>query len=289
MRDDRTSNIEHDVQYERKPDLSFLIRLFLYVFSSTKVIGCIYLGFFILLSLLRPLLAFMWGEYIQTVENLTLEDSIAPAVLLIIGYFLINYAAEIINRYAMPMVSIERLDLIQANRQQELLHTRMYKKLASLPPESFEIPKINDRITQVFNFVGDMDRGMNMTVVFQSYLVIAKIISVVSIAAALYIFNPWLTLIVLAAPLPTLWSLTMGQKLRFKFVKDNTKLQRRAGYYQNLMLSPAGKELKTLGLYDFFYEKWKAIADEYTIKEKKLIRAQAVLQIANYFLLLCPS
>jgi len=89
----------------------------------------------------------------------------------------------------------------------------------------------------------------------------------------------------LAAPLPTLWSLTMAQKLRFIFVKDNIMFMRKANYFQQLMLSPAGKELKILGLYDFFYKKWKDLADEYTRKEKKLIRTQAVLQIINYFLL----
>jgi len=118
-----------------------------------------------------------------------------------------------------------------------------------------------------------------------SYIVIAKAVSVITIAASLFIFNPWLCLIVLSAPLPTLWSLTIGQKLQFKFMKDNTQLIRRAGYFQDIMLSSAGKELKTLGLYDYFHRKWKDLADEYTIKEKKLIRTQAVLQIVNYFLL----
>jgi len=35
------------------------------------------------------------------------------------------------------------------------------------------------------------------------------------------------------------------------------------------MLSSAAKELKSLGVYDYFYNKWKDSADEYTMKEKK--------------------
>lgn len=281
MRDDKSARIERDVQFERKPNASLLFRLFAFAFSSTKTIGCIYLGFFILLSLLRPLLAYIWGEYIQTTEDLSIGATIIPAVLLIIGYFIINFIAEMINRYVNPLVYIERLDLVQANRQQELLHSRMYKKLADISPEMFEIPKINDRIAQVFTFVSDQDNGINKTVMLQSYLIIAKIVSIISIAASLYIFNPWLCLIVLIAPLPTLWSLTIGQRLRFKFIKENTKLARQTEYFQGLMLSPASKELKTLGLYDFFFTKWKDAADEYTNKERKLIRAQSILQIAN--------
>ena len=285
MRDDRTSAIERDVQHERKAKASYLVRLFIFAFSSAKAISCFYLGLFIFLSFLRPLLAFIWGRYIQTAEIYVPGKTIVPAILLITGYMVINFIADLISKYVIPYERIQRLDIVQANHQQELMQSKMFVKLASLPPEHLEIPKINDRITQVFNFVGSQWGGMNTTVMMNGYIVIARAVSVITIAAALFIFNPWLCLIVLAAPLPTLWSLTIGQKLRFKFMKDNTQLVRRAGYFQDLMLSPAGKELKTLGLYDYFYRKWKDIADEYTIMEKKLIRTQAVLQIVNYFLL----
>ncbi len=285
MLSDRTSRIEQEVKKERKPGFRYLLRLFAYAFSSAKLISCIYLGVFILLSLLRPLLAFIWGDYIKTAGAYTFQGQIIPAILLLLGYFVINFFADMINRYVMPREEIERLDVVQANHQQELLHSKMFKKLSSLSPEHMEIPKINDTIAQVFSFVGKRWEGMNQQVMMQSYIVIARTISVLSIAASLYIFNPWLCFIVLAAPLPTIWSLTMGQKLRFKFIKDNTKLTRKAEYFQKLMLSSAGKEIKALGLHDFIYQKWKDIADEYTRKERKLIRTQTLLQITNYFLL----
>ncbi len=285
MRKDRTSRIEHDIQTERKPKVKHLLKLFVFAFSATKTISLIYLGLYILLSLLRPILAFLWGRYIQTAEGLTPADSVIPTILLILLYFFISYIAELIDRYVAPHERIEMLSIVQANHQAELMQSKMFEKFASISPEHYEIPKINDNMAQVFNFVGSQWGGMNTTVMMNGYIVIAKAISVAAIAASLYIFNPWLCLIVLAAPLPTLWSLTIGQKLRFKFVKDNTKLIRKAGYFQSLMISPAGKELKALGLHDFFYKKWKDIADEYTLKEKKLIRTQAVLQIVNYFLL----
>ena len=285
MINDRTSTIERDVQIERKPKFIYLIRLFIFAFSSAKVISCLYLAVFITLSLLRPLLALVWGSYIQAIDAISYEETIFSAIMLIISYFVINFLCDLINRYVMPQEEIERLDVVQANRQQELLHSKIYSKLASILPETLEIPKVNDRIEQVFNFVGNRWNGMNTQVMLQSYIVIAKAVSVFTIALSLYILNPWLCLIVLAAPLPTLWSLTIGQRLQFAFIKDNTKLMRMAGHFQKMMISSAGKELKTLGLHDFFYKKWKRIADEYTLKEKKLIRTQAILNISNFFLL----
>lgn len=269
MHKDRTDGIEYDVQSEQKPKLKHLFKLFAFAFSAAKTISLIYLGLYILLSLLRPLLAFMWGRYIQTAENLTYGDSIIPALLLILSYFIISFITDLIARYVGVYERIEMLNIVQANHQTELMQSKMFEKFASISLEYYEIPKINDNMAQIFNYAGSQWGGMNTAVMMNGFIVIAKAVSVVTIAASLYIFNPWLCLIVLAAPLPTLWSLTIGQKLRFKFVKDNTKLIRKAGYFQGVMLSPAGKELKVLGLHDFFYKKWKDIADKYTLKEKK--------------------
>ena len=282
--EDHTAHIEQIVQQERKPNFRHLLRLWTYVFSSAKLISSIYLGAFILLSLLRPLLAFIWGRYIQIAEGLTPQSKILPAILLLLGYFVINFFADMLNRYVLPREEIERLDIIQANYQRELLHSKMYKKLSSMSPEYLEIAKINDTIEQVFSFCSKTWDGMNHQIMMRSYIVIAKLVSVLSIAASLFIFNPWLCLIVLVAPLPAIWGLTVQEKLRFRFIKDNTKLQRRAEYFQNLMLSPAGKEIKALGLHDFFYQKWKTVADEYTLKEQKLIQTQTLLQILNSLL-----
>ena len=48
-------------------------------------------------------------------------------------------------------------------------------------------------------------------------------------------------------------------------------------YYQDLMLGPAAKEIKALGLHGFFYEKWKDLSDQYTVEEKKTQVRSAVL------------
>lgn len=285
MLNDKTTGIENHVLTEQQPKFKHLLKLFTFTFSSTKLISTIYLGMFILLSLLRPILALIWGEYIQTAEQLSDSNYLVAAVLLLLSYFAISFITDLIDRYVGVYNRIEMLNIVQANHQSELMRSKMFEKYASISPEYYEVPKINDNMEQVFKFVSDQWTGLNTKVMMNGYIVIAKAISVVSIAASLYIFNPWLCLAVLVAPIPTVWSLTIGQKLHFKFIKDNVKLARKAEYFEKVMLSSAGKELKVLGLHDFFYKKWKDAADEYTLKEKKLIRTQAILQIVNSFLL----
>lgn len=277
---DATTRLEEDVLHEQKPQFSHLIRLFLFAFSCTKLISTIYLAAFILLSLLRPVLAFIWREYIEAARaSLSSGKALGP-VLLIAAYFFLNFLADLIYRYVYLFDDIEQLNLVQANRQQEKMHTLLYRKIAAFSPELLEIPKIQDRIEQVFAFVGNRF-GMNTAVMLQCYCMIAKLVSVISIAASLFVFDPWLCLVVLLAPLPAVWSNTIGSRLRFQFLKDNTGLLRAAEYFENLMLSGAAKEIRTLSLHDFFYEKWKSAADTYTENERVLIRKQAKFLILH--------
>ena len=347
---DKTNAIERDVLTDRKPKFKYVLRIFAYVFSSAKMMSSIYLGVFLLLSLLRPVLAFIWSAYIREAEALpcTLPGAlpgalpgvpqgagavlsteagaasgfgaalsmgigaglstlpgvlpgvsqggsqgwlgtlfgadILPALSLIAAYFFMNYIVGLLDRYVglQGGEDIEQLSIVQDNRLRERLYAKIYKKLASLPTEHMEIAKINDNVEQTFTFIGgSWDDGINRGLMLKSYAVIAKAVSVLAIAASLYVFNPWLCLIALAAPLPSLYSTTLGQKLQFKFKKDNTKLERRLKYFQNLMLSPAAKELKVFGLHDHFYRKWKALADEYTLKEAAMIRTQTLVSLTN--------
>lgn len=109
---------------------------------------------------------------------------------------------------------------------------------------------LNDLVEWVFRFTTDKHGGLNTSMMLQGYVVISKTVSVITIAMFLYFFQPWLCLLVLLVPPPTVWIRTAGQKMKFEFMKNNTGLFRQADYFQDVMLSFAGKELKTFGLYD---------------------------------------
>lgn len=282
MIDDKTKAIEDEVQKENKPKLGHLLRLWRYVFSSATAISVIYLGLYTALSLLRPLLAFMWGRYIDTAAAYLPGGALLPALALLVGYYLITFLADLIERYVSKYEDIERLEVVQTNRFKEKVNAKIFTKLSRINPEYWEVPKINDTIERTLNFASEeSDDGISRGVMKQSYVVAAKLVSVASIAASLYIFSPWLCLIVVAAPLPSLYTLTLGKKLRFKFVKENTKMKREADYFQKLMLRSAVKEIKAMGLFDFFYDKWKKRMDEYTIKERRLYRSETLIDMAN--------
>ena len=271
---DNTAAFEKDILKENPPRLSYLTRLFRYVFSSAKFMCGIFLGLAVFLSILQPVTAFIWGKYIDgadafsnTADAQTVQ--IVSLIALLVIYGLIGFAENLISRYLYGGEDIERLSKVQDHRLQEKFQSKLLKKISKLYPDYMEVPRINDIINRSFDSMGGEWSALQRGVIIEGYIIIAKAVSVVMVAASLYIFHPLLCFIVLIAPLPTLYTTYVGNKLNFKFSRDNGKILREAGYYQNVLLGGSAKEVKALNLFDFFFAKWKVLADDYVIREKK--------------------
>lgn len=272
--EDNTAVFEQDILKENPPKLSYLTRLFRYVFSSARLMCGVFLSLAILLSIMQPITALIWGRYIDNAssysesigtQNFPLMSLIGLAVL----YGLIQFLSDMINRYLYGGEDIERLSKVQDHRLQEKFQAKLFRKISRLYPDYMEVPKINDMIKRSFDAMGGEWSSLQRGVIIEGYVIIAKVVSVIMVAASLYIFHPLLCFIVLIAPIPTLYTTYVGNKLKFKFSRDNGKIIREAGYYQGVLLGSSAKEVKALNLFDFFFAKWKALADDYVVKEKK--------------------
>ncbi|MDR0396763.1 MAG: ABC transporter ATP-binding protein/permease [Oscillospiraceae bacterium] len=276
---DNTAAIERAVSHESKPRLKHLFALWSYTFRATKLVSFVYLGLTIAAALLRPALAVVWSRYVGALQESSLRDSLIPAALMLTAYFAIDFIASLMDRYCYGGEYIEKLDIVQTNRIQEYMQTKMFAKLSALSPEYFEVASINDKIAQTFHFItSQSDDGVSGQVMRSGFQIIGKLVSVIGIASTLYVFNPALCLILLFAPLPGVWFMLTGGKLQFKFRKQRAETQRRMRYFQDLMTSASAKEIITLGLHGFIYGKWKRLADDFTKLEQKHTRHSALLQ-----------
>ncbi len=272
--DDNTAVFEKDILKENPPKLSYLTRLFHYVFSSARVICGIFLSLAIILSILQPITAFVWGRYIDKANAYSsIIDPQAIQFISLIGlvllYWVIKVLSDLITRYLYGGEDIERLSRVQDHRLQEKFQAKLFKKISKLYPDYMEVPKIEDIINRSFTSMGGEWSSLQRGVMIEGYVIIANVVSVVMVAASLYIFHPLLCLIVLIAPLPTLYTTFVGNKLNFKFSRDNGPILREAGYFEGVLLGSSSKEVKSLNLFDFFFAKWKTLADDYVNKEKK--------------------
>ena len=94
---DRTSRIEETIRRENPPKFRYLPCLFAYVFRSAKAMCLIFLGLSMLLSLLQPVLALLWGRYIAVAET-NAAQSLLGAAGLLAGYYLIQYLCQLLQR-----------------------------------------------------------------------------------------------------------------------------------------------------------------------------------------------
>ncbi len=284
--DDHTAVFERDILRENPRRLSYLTRLFVYVFSSAKLMCGIFLGIAVFLSILQPVVAFLWGKYLDN-ANLYAESpdpaavQLASLVGLAVLYWLLRFLGDMANRYLYGGEDIERLSKVQDHRLQEKFQARLFEKISRLCPDYMEVPKINDMIDRCFQAMGGEWSSLQRGVVIEGYVIIAKAVSVAMVAVSLYLFHPLLCLLVLIAPVPTLYTTYVGNRLTFRFSRDNGKVLREAGYYQKLMLGTSAKEVKAFNLFDFFYGKWKVLTDEYVVKEKRNQRNVFFLGLAS--------
>ncbi|MCL2591907.1 MAG: ABC transporter ATP-binding protein/permease [Defluviitaleaceae bacterium] len=269
---DMTSDFENAILKEKTPKLIFLVKLFKYVFSSAKIMCGIFLSLSIFLSISQPIATLIWQRYIDSAHNYS--DIRQPRQLILIFglaivYWLIRFVNTIIDRYIYGHEEIERLSKVQELRLQEKFQEKLFTKISKLYPEYMEVPMISDMISNNFNSMASERSSLQKGIIIDGFSIIAKSVSLIMIAASLYMFNPFLCLIIIIAPIPTLYTTYIGNKLKHKLIIDSRTMLREAEYYENLIKDISVKEIKTMNLFSFFFFKWKTVIDNYSLKERK--------------------
>lgn len=281
MKDDRRNTIEKDVLKMEKSSVKNLARIWIYVVRHSKTIVFLYLFLYVLMALLRPAAALLWGKYVDLLSLSAAAEHLAELIVILLSYYLISVAEGILLRCIEGQEDIEQLNIVQENRFQEQVLSTMYRKLGKIDYEYWEIPQINNAVSQNMTFLNDKWNGISRSIMQQSYAIIAKTVSVISIFAALYVYSPKLCIVLAIIPIPVFISVLLDGKLRFRFIKDNSELQRKAQYFQDLMLGNGAKEIRTMNLHDFFFGKWKEYVRQYAENEKKMYRESTILSCVN--------
>ena len=157
---DATAVFEKDILKENPQKLSYLLRLFTYVFSSARLMCGIFLGLAIIVSILQPITALVWGRYIDSanvyaeiydLQTIQLVSLVGLAVL----YWFLGFVGNLLSGYIYGSEDIQRLSKVQDHRLQEKFQTKMFRKISRLYPDYMEVPKINDMINRSFDSMGN--------------------------------------------------------------------------------------------------------------------------------------
>lgn len=279
---DNTTFIEEKASRIKRPDIKNLVYVLADTFKNIKQIYFIYGLVIIAFSLLQTGNAYIWGHYLDMIQTGKRSSAILiQALTILLLYFVTGVIIRYLNKYLYGINDIERLDLVQSHKFQRIIGVKFFRMVMNIPYEYLEIADIRNKITRSSNFVNDKWNGLSNAAVKSGYLIVGQLVGVVINIILLYNIEPRLCIMLLIIPVPVLYSSVIHNRLNFKFLFNNTELSREMNYYETVITGATAKEVKIFGLSEFFFHKWKAAAQKFYKKEKKLIFVKSSIEILN--------
>ena len=182
--------------------------------------------------------------------------------LLVVGDFALAGLSVVLTR------SVDYLDEVLAGRFTMYSSLRIMKHAAELDLASYEDPNFYDQLERAR--VQAIDRVSMIRAVGQ---LIQQSIVAISLAASVFLFSPWLVLILVACVVPAFLGEThyafKGYALRFR----QTPVRRRLDYLRTLASSKeTAKEAKLFGLGPFFTSRYDTYSQQVHREDVSLAR-----------------
>ena len=157
---------------------------------------------------------------------------------------------------------------------------RMMEHAATLDLEHFEDPEFYNKMErarrQTVNRIALLTQLLNIT---------QSLITLVSLAAALLVYNHWLFLLLLLTVIPNFLGETRYAALGYSLLYRWTPQRRRLDYYRYIGVSnETAREIKTFGLSEWIKERYRVLADAFYEENKRLSIRKAVVSTLLSFL-----
>ena len=153
---------------------------------------------------------------------------------------------------------IDFCDVVLADKFTCHINTRIMEHAASLDLLSYEDPLFHDKMERAR--VQGIDRiGMIQAI----GRLVQEVITTVSLAAGIFLFSPWIMVVLIACIVPTFFGETHSAFLGYSLSSRQTPARRELEYVRNLGGSrESAKELKLFGLGPFLVDRYRGISDD---------------------------
>ncbi len=262
---------------ERLRSLRYVPRLLRMVWETHRG----YTSVIILIRLLRSLIpvATLWvGKLIidEVIRLAALEGtgSLDHLWSLIVIEVAIVVSGEILMRISALIESL--LGDLFSN----LTSVRMMEHAAKLDLAQFEDPDFYDKMErarrQTVNRIALLTQLLNIG---------QSLITLVSLAAGLLVYNKWLFILLLLAVIPNFLGETRYAALGYSLLYRWTPQRRKLDYYRYIGASnETAREIKTFGLSDWITERYRLLADEFYEENKRLSIRKAIISTLLSFI-----
>src|ERR1700676_875024 len=153
---------------------------------------------------------------------------------------------------------VDFCDAVLADKFTCHINTRIMEHAASLDLLSYEDPLFHDKMERAR--VQGTDRiGMIQAI----GRLVQEVITTVSLAASIFLFSPWILVVLIACIVPTFFGETHFAFLGYSLNSHQTPARREMEYVRNLGGSrESAKELKLFGLGPFLVDRYRGISKE---------------------------
>jgi ATP-binding cassette, subfamily B, bacterial len=205
------------------------------------------------------IIALLTDRLIEAVQYKTVgAEVIYKFIWVIFGYTIFRQIVQYFNRWASTWLRVY---------QRPILYRNFYKKLKSLGIPTLEHPDVSNKIFRADNALG------NMLSFFESVMdIISQIVRLVTVLVIIGGFAPIFIPMIFISVLPLVfWDRTKRSKL-YKFVRDNTEEQRKAGASSRDLSNP--KELQEIAItqsFNFLDNRYWSFQQFYTASYRKIL------------------
>jgi ATP-binding cassette subfamily B protein len=169
--------------------------------------------------------------------------------------------------------TIDFCDAVLADKFTCHINTRIMKHASSLDLLSYEDPLFHDKMERAR--VQGTDRiGMIQAI----GRLVQEVITTVSLAASIFLFSPWILVVLIACIVPTFFGESHFAFLGYSLNSQQTPARREMEYVRNLGGSrESAKELKLFGLGPFLVDRYRGISQELHRQTVALARRRLVM------------
>ncbi len=199
------------------------------------------------------------ASHTQTLVNSALLFGVAQGVLLLVSA-LLDLAGQ----------QVQNLLMLRLNNTISL---QIMEKAASLDVAHYENDESYDRLQRANNESGYRP----YQIFYQMTLLGSQLVTLISVVAVLLSWNWWLGLLILLAPLPSVWSQFFFSRREYLIECARTPLRRQLSYLQFLVThASSSKEIRLFRLGSYFIERYKQLYREFYTVDSRLARQQTL-------------
>lgn len=269
-------NIRSGKQEEKKPSwqsLRYIPSFLFLIWHTHKPMASANVALRIVKSLIPLAMLYVGKEIIDEIISLIGSDFNWENKRLII-LLLVELSLALFNELLSRGISL--LDALIGDLFANQSSISLMKHASSLDLEQFEQAEFYDKLEKARRQT--LQRTILMTQVLST---LQDLISLISLAAGLIFFNPWLILLLLISVIPSFLGESHFNARAYSLVQSYTPERRELDYLRHTAASDdTAKEVKLFGLSNFLSDRFKKLSDEYYLKNKTLATKRALIGMA---------